>query len=68
MPSVNIEALEDRAQREANAFLKARVFLEGLKRHNNDLTPQQYKTLRGQALAGDIAGAKLGLRRLLEGR
>lgn len=32
------------------------------------LTPQQYKTLRGQILAGDAVGALMGLQRLLERR
>ena len=31
----------------------------------NRLTPQQYRTLRGQVLAGDGDGAMKGLRRLL---
>lgn len=31
------------------------------------LTPQQYKTLRGQVLAGDGDGALKGLRKLLKG-
>jgi len=29
------------------------------------LTPQQYRTLKGQALHGDVAGAEKGLQRLL---
>lgn len=32
------------------------------------LTPQQYKTLRGQVLAGDVDGAMQGLRKILERR
>lgn len=32
------------------------------------LTPQQYKTLRGQVLAGDVYGAMQGLRKILERR
>lgn len=32
------------------------------------LTTQQYKTLRGQVLAGDAAGAMKGLKRILERR
>lgn len=31
----------------------------------NQLTRQQYKTLRGQVLAGDPAGALRGLRKIL---
>lgn len=33
--------------------------------HHKRLTPQQYKTLRGQVLAGDPDGAMKGLRKLL---
>ena len=29
------------------------------------LTPQQYRTLRGQVLAGDVDGALKGLRKIL---
>ena len=36
-----------------------------LKLYRNRLTVQQYKTLRGQILAGDDAGAMKGLKRLL---
>ena len=32
------------------------------------LTPQQYKTLRGQILAGDAEGAMRGLKKLRERR
>ena len=36
-----------------------------LRSAKNRLTRQQYKTLRGQVLAGDPAGAMKGLRRIL---
>lgn len=36
-----------------------------LKAYRNVLTVQQYKTLRGQVLAGDDAGAMKGLKKLL---
>ena len=36
-----------------------------LKAVRHRLTVQQYKTLRGQVLAGDAEGAMRGLRRLL---
>ena len=44
-----------------NAF-KYLAFLQGC---SSRLTPQQYKTLRGQILAGDPEGAMKGLQRLL---
>ena len=37
-----------------------------LKATRDRLTPQQYKTLRGQVLAGDPDGAMRGLRKLLK--
>ena len=36
-----------------------------LKATRDRLSPQQYKTLRGQVLAGDADGAMKGLRKLL---
>ena len=36
-----------------------------LKSYRSQLSPQQYKTLRGQVLAGDPQGAMKGLRKLL---
>lgn len=38
------------------------ILLKGARQR---LTPQQYRTLRGQVLAGDSAGALKGLRKLL---
>lgn len=36
-----------------------------LRRERQNLTVQQFKTLKGQILAGDVEGAEKGLRRLL---
>ncbi len=36
-----------------------------LSRERENLTPQQFRTLKGQILAGDIEGAEKGLRKLL---
>ena len=41
------------------------VALIQLKAHRHQLTFQQYKTLRGQVLAGDAEGAMKGLRKIL---
>ena len=41
---------------------KALIQVKGAR---NRLTPQQYRTLRGQILAGDPDGAMRGLRKLL---
>lgn len=39
-----------------------------LKHYKHRLTPQQYKTLRGQILKGDTDGALRGLQKLLKRR
>lgn len=49
------------SERKANAYLKAHFFLRKLKHYSLKLTGQEYKTLRGQALAGDVEGATKGL-------
>ena len=39
-----------------------------LKRYKHRLRPQQYKTIRGQILEGDIDGALRGIQKLLTKR
>lgn len=39
--------------------------LYDLKRHKDRLTPQQFRTLKGQILAGDVAGYEKGLQKIL---
>jgi hypothetical protein len=41
------------------------MFLKQLKMQRDRLTKQQFKTIRGQAIAGDIVGANKGLIKLL---
>jgi len=41
-------------------------FIELLKEFNGVLTKQQIKTLRGQALSGNIPGALKGLERIIK--
>lgn len=41
-------------------------FIKQLKRYRGKLHKQTIKTLRGQALSGNLKGAKLGLKRLIE--
>ena len=41
------------------------AFIALLKFNRPKLTKQQYNTIKGQALAGDIAGANKGLQKLL---
>lgn len=40
-------------------------FMHQLKLCRRYLTQQQYRTLKGQAVRGDVAGAEKGLQRLL---
>ena len=49
----------------ATNYIRANSFLTILKKYDGELTWQEFKTLRGQALAGDIEGAIKGLERIL---
>jgi hypothetical protein len=42
-----------------------RIFISELRKYRNSLSKQVIKTLRGQALSGDLNGAKKGLNRIL---
>lgn len=44
------------------------VFMETLNANRKNITRQQYRTIKGQAFAGDVEGAKKGLYKLLERR
>lgn len=46
-------------------YIEINGFVKRLKKYQNQLSKQQLKTLRGQALSGDLAGAKKGLTKLL---
>lgn len=50
---------------DAKRWLDAHHFIETLKKCNKQISSQQFKTLRGQAIAGDIAGAEKGLAKLM---
>lgn len=56
-----------RLNEDANRYRVAHETLQELRRHLGELTVQQYRTLKGQALAGDIDGAKRGLYKILNG-
>lgn len=42
------------------------LFMKQLRKYKENLTKQQYKTLKGQAVAGDIVGANKGLRKIIQ--
>lgn len=50
-----------------DVYLRSKNFLD-IVRKSEVLTPQQKRTLRGQALHGDLPGAERGLKRIMEGR
>lgn len=54
------------AEPDRERYIEAHTFLGQLTRArlNKLVTAQQYRTLRGQALAGDIEGARKGLEKL----
>jgi len=78
MEEKRLTRLEQREQRERRKFenidedalkyLKARPVLDELRKHYNErrITWQQYLTIRGQALNGNIDGATKGMRRLVK--
>lgn len=49
----------------ATRYLRANAFLTILRGHLDAITMQEFRTLRGQALHGDIEGAEKGLHRIL---
>lgn len=58
-------AMAMQIQHDAGVYTRANKFLTALKKHRREITAQEYSTLRGQALAGDIDGATKGLDRIL---
>lgn len=60
--------LERESNRDVVRYINANGFLNELKKYRPQLTRQELKTLRGQALSGDINGAMLGLHKILERR
>ena len=57
-----------RVSEENARYMRARVFIGMLQKHIDVVTMQEYRTLKGQALAGDIDGAYRGLDTLIERR
>lgn len=61
--SLNAKSREVRQA--ANVYLRANAFLNVLRGRLDVITMQEFRTLRGQALHGDIEGAEKGLHRIL---
>lgn len=53
-------------ERDAMAWLQAQQFVKSLRQYRGMLTAKQLRTVRGQALAGDIPGARKGLENMLK--
>jgi len=47
-------------------MIERKKFIKDLERYKCSIPKQVYKTIRGQALAGDLDGAMRGLRKVLE--
>ena len=58
-------ANEQAVIRKAEGYVNAKCFLKILRQNYRKLTPQQFKTLRGQAVNGDVDGATKGLEKIL---
>lgn len=56
---------EKSIQKDAMRYLRAREFLDKLRLYRKSIDTQTYRTLRGQALNGDLQGAEKGLERIL---
>lgn len=61
MPFYNETAVKKDAMR----YLRAREFLDKLRLYRKSIDTQTYRTLRWQALDGDLQGAEKGLERIL---
>lgn len=44
---------------------EVKIFMIELRKYRGNLSKQTIKTLRGQALSGDLVGARKGLNRIL---
>ena len=60
--------VERENQREVVRYINANGFLTELKKNYKYLDRHEFKTLRGQALSGDVDGAMKGLHKILERR
>ncbi len=62
---ISLNAKSREVRQAANVYLRANAFLNVLRGHLDVITMQEFRTLRGQALHGDIEGAEKGLHRIL---
>jgi len=50
---------------DALRYLRAHRFIEDMKKHIRILNSEEYKQMRRQALAGDVAGAEARLKKIV---
>ncbi len=62
---ISLNASSREVRQAATRYLRANAFLTILRGHLDVITMQEFRTLRGQALHGDIEGAEKGLHRIL---
>lgn len=62
---ISLNAKSREVRQAASVYLRANAFLNILRGHLDVITMQEFRTLRGQALSGDIEGAEKGLHRIL---
>ena len=58
--------LVNRDDRRRDAYAQAEPALKMLRKHRTQLSTQEYKTLKGSALSGDVDGAIRGLKTIME--
>lgn len=63
-PILRVETMTN-LKRDAMAYSNALSFFRQLRNCRDMLTTQQLKTLKGQALAGDVSGAWKGLLKII---
>ncbi len=54
---ISLNAKSREVRQAASVYLRANAFLNILRGHLDVITMQEFRTLRGQALHGDIEGA-----------
>lgn len=62
---ISLNAKSREVRQAAAVYLRANAFLNVLRGHLDVITMQEFRTLRVQALHGDIEGAEKGLHRIL---
>ena len=65
-PPINADNIAAWRDFTADDYARAHKFLDEMKLYVGKLTKQEYATIKGQALHGDVEGARRGLRNVIE--